>query len=159
MRAKNQTFMSLDVYLTVENPVVKPASSGIFIREAGATREITLAEWQEKFPNTEPVAVVQNEEPSTEAYSANITHNLGKMAREAGIYEAVWRPEEIGITNAQQLIAPLKSGLNALETEPDKFALFNPSNGWGNYAGLCAFVRGYLAACEANPTATVTVSR
>ena len=34
------------------------------------------------------------------AYSANITHNLGKMAEEAGIYKHLWRPEEIGITKA-----------------------------------------------------------
>jgi hypothetical protein len=27
-----------------------------------------------------------------EMYSANITHNLGDMASEAGIYEALWRP-------------------------------------------------------------------
>ena len=30
-----------------------------------------------------------------EVYSANITHNLGGMAREGGIYQACWRPEEI----------------------------------------------------------------
>ena len=26
-------------------------------------------------------------------FDANITHNLGKMAGEAGIYEALWHPE------------------------------------------------------------------
>ena len=25
-------------------------------------------------------------------YDANITHNLGEMAKKAGIYEALWRP-------------------------------------------------------------------
>ena len=44
-----------------------------------------------------------------EGYSSNITHNLGAMAREAGIYEACWRPEEIGITKAAQLIEPHKA--------------------------------------------------
>ena len=30
-------------------------------------------------------------EPQRESlYSSNITHNLGKMANEAGIYEALW---------------------------------------------------------------------
>lgn len=28
-------------------------------------------------------------------WSANVTHNLGKMAAAAGIYEAMWRPEEL----------------------------------------------------------------
>jgi hypothetical protein len=36
-------------------------------------------------------------------FSANITHNLGKMAGEAGIYEACWRPGE--------LLDPQKSAL------------------------------------------------
>ncbi len=35
-----------------------------------------------------------------EVYISNVTHNLNKMAGEAGIYEALWRPEEIGITHA-----------------------------------------------------------
>lgn len=34
-------------------------------------------------------------------YSRNITHNLGRMAQAAGIYECLWRPEEHGITHAQ----------------------------------------------------------
>ena len=28
-------------------------------------------------------------------YQANITHNLGKMAREAGIYEALWQSHRL----------------------------------------------------------------
>ena len=32
------------------------------------------------------------EEKSEELFWANITHNLGKMADKAGIYEACWRP-------------------------------------------------------------------
>lgn len=28
-------------------------------------------------------------------YDANITHNLGEMAAEAGLYEALWRPAEM----------------------------------------------------------------
>lgn len=48
-------------------------------------------------------------------YSANITHNLGKMADEASIYYALWRPDEIGITKAGQLIIPLREGLLLLK--------------------------------------------
>ena len=40
----------------------------------------------------------------TEVYSANITHNLGLMAEEAGIYQPLWRPEELGIKTAAGLI-------------------------------------------------------
>lgn len=32
-------------------------------------------------------------EETEDVYWANITRNLNKMASEAGIYEALWRPE------------------------------------------------------------------
>lgn len=46
-----------------------------------------------------------------EVYDANITHNLNTMAEEAGIYKHLWRPEELGITKAKDLIEPLAEGL------------------------------------------------
>lgn len=92
-------------------------------------------------------------------YSSNITHNLNKMAEEAGIYKYLWRPDEIGIYSAGELIGPLSEGLQKLITEPEKFKAFNPENGWGCYEGLVKFVTSYLAACAANPDAKVEVSR
>lgn len=94
-----------------------------------------------------------------ELYSANITHNLAAMAKEAGIYEALWRPEEIGVTQGGHLVALLRAGLNALEADPDHFKGLNPVNGWGSYDALVRFVRNYLEACEQHRTATVKVSR
>ena len=95
----------------------------------------------------------------TEVYSANITHNLGQMAEEAGIYMHLWRPDEIGITKAGELVEPLRAGLQRLEREPDRFKALTPANGWGAYAFLVMFVEGYIKACEANPHADVSVSR
>ena len=92
-------------------------------------------------------------------YDRNITHNLNKMADAAGIYKHLWRPEEIGITKAAQLIEPLREGLALLLSDPERFKQFNPSNKWGCYDGLVDFVREYLSACEENPNATVSVSR
>lgn len=92
-------------------------------------------------------------------YTANITHNLNRMASEAGIYEYLWRPDEIGVTKAEQLIEPLRDGLALLKSEPDRFKAFNPENGWGSYDGLVGFVKQYLAACQENPEAEVSVSR
>lgn len=90
----------------------------------------------------------------------NITHNLNKMASEAGLYEYLWRPEENGITTAAELIEPLKAGLARLKADPEKFEQFNPPpNSWGDYDGLVDFVETYLAACEENPDAEVEVSR
>lgn len=95
----------------------------------------------------------------TEVYSANITHNLGRMAEEVGLYEVLWRPEELGFTKASELIEPLRIGLANLLAKRVECEKLNPENGWGNYGGLINFTRNYLAACEDNPDATVEVSR
>jgi hypothetical protein len=95
----------------------------------------------------------------TDVYHSNITHNLGEMAEEAGIYEALWRPDEIGITHAAQLIEPLRAGLALLKSEPTRFKKFNASNGWGTYEHFVPFVEKYLEACQDNPDAEVSVSR
>jgi hypothetical protein len=95
----------------------------------------------------------------TPAHEGNITHNLGAMAKEAGIYQALWRPEEIGITKAKELIAPLTKGLGFLRGDPKRYKEFNPPNGWGSYEGLVNFVENYLKACIENPDAAVRVSR
>lgn len=94
-----------------------------------------------------------------EVYTANITHNLNKMAEAAGIYKHLWRPDEIGITKAAQLIEPLTVGLADLKARPEFFATFDAENGWGKYPGLVRFVEAYLAACIADPDADVEVSR
>ena len=94
-----------------------------------------------------------------EVYSANITHNLTGMAREAGLYEHLWRPDEIGVTRARQLIRPLRKGLLTLVTDPARFKALNPPNGWGDYYGLVRFVIDYLAAAKANRSAKVRVWR
>jgi hypothetical protein len=94
-----------------------------------------------------------------QVYECNITHNLNRMADEAGVYKHLWRPDEIGVTTAHELIEPLRAGLARLESDPERFKKLNPENGWGSYEGLVNFVTEYLAACEAHPEATVRVSR
>lgn len=94
-----------------------------------------------------------------ELFSANITHNLGAMAKEAGIYKHCWRPEEIEITKAEQLIKPLRAGLVLMLSDPPRFEKHNAENGWGLYKHFVPWVREYLAACEQYPEANVSVSR
>jgi hypothetical protein len=94
-----------------------------------------------------------------EIFDANITHNLGEMAHAAGIYQALWRPEEIGITHAKQLIEPLQAGIALMESDPERFEAFNSPNGWGLYKNFVPWLKKYLAACEAHPDAKVKVSR
>ena len=91
-------------------------------------------------------------------YSANITHNLGDMAREANIYEALWLAEEMGYC-ARDLINPLSKGLALLVSDPERFKKFNSPNGWGMYEHFVPFVANYLEACIANPDAQISVNR
>lgn len=90
-----------------------------------------------------------------EIFSANITHNLGAMAREAGIYDALWHPENIPATKASELVPILEKGLALLKSDQPRFERFNASNGWGLYVHFLPFVDKVLDACKANPDANV----
>lgn len=146
--------MSLDVWLELKDEL--PKIEKIFIREDGQTKELTEEEWFKRFPHLQPTrcSCIDNY-----VYERNITHNLTKMADEAGIYQHLWRPEELGITKAKELIEPLTNGLYLLESDPARFEKHNPENGWGDYEGLCDFVKSYLGACKEYPEATIGISR
>ena len=92
-------------------------------------------------------------------FSLNITHNLGKMADAAGIYEVLWRPDENGITKARQCIDPLSSALLELVRNREKYEAYNSPNGWGLYKHFVPFVTAVLTACCDYPDADVSVSR
>lgn len=147
--------MSLDVSLIAKKPV-KRSGTGVWIRDNGKIRELTLEEVKDRWPDND--VVVQDFE-TDRVYEGNITHNLGTMADKAGIYYALWRPDEKGWTHAKQLISSLEVGLEALLVEPEKFKKLNPDNGWGDYNGLVSFVGGYLEACKRYPDAEIEVSR
>lgn len=98
-------------------------------------------------------------EKEEELYSANITHNLGKMASEADIYIALWKPEEIPATKASEIIDLLDKGLADLKERPAHFETFNSPNGWGMYEHFVPFVEKYLEACREFPEAIINVSR
>jgi hypothetical protein len=89
----------------------------------------------------------------------NITHNLNKMAEAVGLYEVLWRPEEIGITIASQMIEPLEKGLKELEANPDKYKAYNPPNGWGNYEVFVSFCKSVLQKCREYPDAVIEAAR
>ena len=113
-------------------------------------------------------------------YDANITHNLGKMAKKAGIYEALWRPYmltkgyydlpegdskaeykyEDGVTVfAKDIIEILCIGLKDLKERPEYFKQFDSPNGWGMYEHFVPFVEKYIQALDEYPRAIVLVSR
>lgn len=94
-----------------------------------------------------------------ELFSGNITHNLNVMAKEAGIYKHLWRPEEIDIKTAGELIEPLETALEAMKEDPDLFKEHNPPNGWGDYEGFLSWIEKYLEACRRHPRAKVEACR
>jgi hypothetical protein len=148
--------MSLDIRLEQENNKTYTKEK-IYIRENGQNKEISLDEWKKKFPSKIPFVVVKEE--GNIVYSANITHNLGKMAKKTNLYMYLWRPEEIEITYAKQLIKPLEEGLVFLQNNKEYLEQFNPENGWGDYNILLEFVIDYLEHCKLYPDAKVVASR
>lgn len=151
--------MGLDVSLKSDKPVPY-TGSGIFVRSNGGTREITREDWDRLYPGREPVRVVR--EMTDELFSWNITHNLSLMASEAGCFEVLWCPENLGITDetpCRHLIPHLNKALARLRSDPEHYRRLNPKNGWGRYEDLMEFIERYRAACEAHPDATIEVSR
>ena len=148
--------MSLDVYLFLENKPEQSPESKIYIREDGQTKEISLEEWNRRFPHREPVMCLS---VSNYVYHGNITSNLAKMAMEAALYGVLWEPYDAGIRLAHQLIEPLQTGLALLKSDPERFRQYNPPNKWGSYEVLVRFVAEYLQACKKYPDAKVDVCR
>ena len=139
--------MSLDVYLMRKRDEPTEAEKAInLLREHGFERFAFELE-------------CTHETGDEELYSANITHNLTGMASEAGIYQHLWRPEELGITKAKELIQPLRDGVALMQSDPPRFEKHNSPNGWGLYKNFVPFVQKYLLACEEYPDAEVRVSR
>jgi hypothetical protein len=149
--------MSLDVYLDLEDAPKKEGGSGIYVRENGKVREISRAEWDERFPGMEPLVAGSDDAEEGLVYHDDITHNLNDMAKAAGIYKHLWRPDEVGVKLAADLIEPLRIGLEKLKADPEKYKQYNPDNGWGDYEDLVEFVENYLEACERYPQAAVRV--
>lgn len=122
---------------------------------------------------------VNFEEMSETVYDCSITHNLGEMANEAGIYEALWRPyrladyytdfgddydAEMEFEEKQTIIAlditpHIRIGLLRLKGNPDQYEKFDSPNGWGTYEHFVPFVEEYFNALLENPNAIVQVSR
>ena len=147
--------MSLDVTLISKTPITKKGT-GVFIRENGKRKELTIEEVREKFPN----AVIDENVYETECvFDANITHNLGKMAAVAGIYEACWRPEEINAIKASDITPILEKGFEDMKARPEFFKNFDSENGWGTYKDFLPWVESYLRACKEYPDAIIEVSR
>lgn len=151
--------MSLDVTLISEHPVTRKGT-GIFVRRAGATVELSLEEAREQWPDRAD-EIQEHETETNEVYTANITHNLGEMARAVSedFYRALWRPEELKATQAMDILKILRGGIQVMETRSRELKKLNPENGWGTFDQLLTFARNYENACREWPTAKIEVDR
>jgi len=102
---------------------------------------------------------VDGEEFQSEVFTANITHNLGKMAEAAGIYNPLWRPDENGFEHAKDIIDILEKGLIELENNPEKYRKYDSENGWGLYIHFVPFVEKVINACKEFPESTINACR
>ena len=94
-----------------------------------------------------------------ELTSHNITHNLAQMAEECGLYYPLWRPEEIFITKASELLPLVEEGLAKLKADPEKYKEYNAPNGWGTYDNFVRFVEEVLQSCKEHPEAVISACR
>lgn len=89
-------------------------------------------------------------------WQTNITHNLGAMFDEAGVYQTLWRGD--GLVAGQQ-VEKLEAALRLMEAEPERFKKHNAPNGWGLYEHAVPWLRKVVEACREYPLATFYCSR
>ena len=86
----------------------------------------------------------------------NLTHNLRRMAAEAGIGDLLWRDEPC---KASDLAEPVAAALADLRVRPDHYRQFNAPNGWGTYEWFLQGIERLHEACSRNGDAEVEFSR
>lgn len=138
--------MSMDIYFFKD---------GFDIQKSRADIDATYTKLQAV---KEELEQLEDDFEEAKLSSLNITHNLNNMAKAVGLYEVLWRPEEIGITTASQMIVPLEKGVNELVANPDKYKAFNPVNGFGSYEDFVDFCKSVLRNCCEYPDAVIEAS-
>lgn len=152
--------MSLDVYIKYKKPKMVTYRKGINTAACGST-----------------VAIYPNDTVKEKEYwSANVTHNMGEMARhipvryrvdgewyENDLYHLVWRPEEVGVSNVcnntNTLADALQSGISYMVEHREELLQYNPDNGWGSYDSFLEWLINYWRACLENPNCEIEISR
>lgn len=142
--------MSLDIYLTTDNE-----RRAFMLVAADALEESGRQEFAAGVREIAADAAFDDQC----VFESNITHNLGRMAEEAGFYHAVWRPEENGIERAGQIVEPLVRGIQLMKADPQRFRPLSAENNWGTYEQFLPWCVELLDACKKYPQAKVWASR
>lgn len=145
--------MSLDLYIISKTPV-SHLGTGVFVRQNGANVELSVDEVKKAYPDSE---VEVREYEDNEVWHGNITHNMGKMAKQVSVsvytlYQLLWRPEETDLVPdghpTQRYLDCLGIALEKLKADKDRLLVYNPSNGWGTYRDLLNFTADFLDALK-----------
>lgn len=91
----------------------------------------------------------------TTVFDMNITHNLKKMAVEAGC-GILW---DLWDKKAWEIITDVKSAIKNLEENPEKFDAFNAPNGWGTRIQFIPWLKQLLEKLEEFPHAKLLISK
>ena len=86
----------------------------------------------------------------------NITHNVSRMWRRAGCYEALY---ESSGKLAKDIVPALEEAVRRMRAEPDEYTRLNSPNGWGTYAHALPWLERVLADCKAYPLAVIEADR
>lgn len=99
-------------------------------------------------------------------FDINITHNLNNMAKALGVYEILWRPEELaekaGVDKiyVKNFIKPINEAIEELTSNIDYYQeKYGPENGWGSAEVLLEDLRKIRQAIEDNPNGYFEASR
>lgn len=107
----------------------------------------------------------------TDTWWANVTHNMGKMARaipvssnnenaSATLYDYVWRPDEQEEkVDTTVMLRVLTEGIGYMISHRKDLLKFNPENGWGSYDSFLHWLIDYKNICEDHPECEVIASR
>lgn len=150
---KTKGNMSLDLHIISPEPIIKHGT-GVYVRENGQTHELkTMEEVRAHFPDKDLSHIHEFDYEDEDFWHGNITHNMGKMAREVpvestnlSLFDLLWYPKEQGFNSAG---APryrefVLKGYIYLRSHREELLPLNPENGWGNYDLLLAFTEDFL---------------
>lgn len=91
-------------------------------------------------------------------FEANFTHNVSRMADQAGLYEPIWNADENCVC-ASDLIEPLTTGIAMMKAETERFKKFDAPNKWGTYDQFLPWLERLLEACTDYPDAKIFIDK
>lgn len=102
------------------------------------------------------VSLVEIDISDRDGYDFNITHNVSKMWKKAGVFDALY---ESSGEQAGKYIDALERGLDDMRKNPEAYKELNPPNGWGDYSGALKFLEAWTSHCKRHPKAKIYVFR